>query len=346
MRQSYLAIDQGPAGNLAMIVRVASGQGHRVAFVGNDRLEGRNPLRPVPDVLIVGGLASFRSEEELEVIAEARTSFSYQTPVVVVADTHYSWARPPAKGKVSGVALVVASPMEVAEAKAFGYDPVVYLGGPPRWQEYAAITPAPIARRHHDSKVILVVGIKDAALTDRMLVSVVVAAVDDTTGRPHCKLIFKPHPNEDEATKDPERRARILGGVKIIETPARTTNLLASVDLTVASGGATDTIAAAYLRAPVIFYEDDDVRQRNEKQIGRPTWFPAEAGACLKAGKNAADASIRSCLEMSTAIKILLSATGQYQLRQRQEQVYPALPTGAQVETKILTFIAELTGKK
>lgn len=341
MRQTYVAIDAGPAENLGMIVRTALGQGHRIAFVGNDEVGVRDMFEPLPDVLVVGGPASFRAEAEVTLIERA---WKLKVPTVVIADTHYSWARPPAEGRVQGVALVVASPMEIGEAEAFGYNPVTYLGGPPRWQEYGQIkAAAPMAS---GLITLMVVGIKDAMLTDRML-EAVVAGADANFDPGKWNLVFKPHGNEDAATQDSVRRSRILEGVRIIGRGERTTNLLPVVDMTIVSGGATDAIAGAYLRVPVIFYEDDDVRTRNRKQVGRPTWYPAEAGACLKAGVSSADdPTIAPALPMAEAIKQLTSEEGAAALKRRQEEVYPALPAGEAVEAKILQFIAEFTSKK
>lgn len=344
MRLVCYAHDLGPARNLARIALAAIDQGHRVAFIGNDETGAKDLLDPFPDALVICGLASFKPEAELALITAA---VDRGIPTLVVADTHRSWARSKAAGKVGSATIVVASPTETEAAIKFGYVRVEYIGGPPLWQEYPSIKPAEIARRDPASKIILVGGIKDAMLTDRML-GEVISAANAVCGLNRWELVFKPHPNEDEPTRDENRRARLLADVQILKTPARTTNLLASVNVSVFSGGATDIVAAAYLRAPVIFYEDDDIRQRNMKQLGEPTWYPAEAGACLKAGKDSGDWNIRPCLPMREAIAILLNTTaeGAKALRQRQKEVYPLLPKDEAVEQRILKFLSELTGKK
>lgn len=264
-------------------------------------------------------------------------------PWVILADTHDSWARPEAKGKVGSAVLLIASPAEADGARDFGYRDVRYVGGPPFWQEHLAVQPADIGRHHPEDKVILVSGIKDAKLTDRMLNVVIEAgnALLDEWG-----LIFRPHPNEDKATQDPERRAKILQGTQLIESAARTDALVLSADVSVFSGGATETIFAARRRRPVIFYEDEDIRQRNIRQISKPTWFPAESGACLKAGVSSGDRTIRPTVPMVEAIRTLLTKEGHAALRKRQEEVYPDAPPGEPVETRILTLLTELTGKQ
>lgn len=330
MRLTCYAHDIGPARNLAMIAAAAIHQAHRVAFIGNDERDGRLSLDPPPDAILTG-LSLFRNLEEL---ALGQDAVELGVPWVVVADVHDSWARPAAAGRVGQAVLLVASPVEIDEAKAFGYGRVEYLGGPPVWQEYQSIKPAKIQRRDPMSKLVLIGGIKDAAITDRMLE--VVTQGCRAFYLEGWEFIFKPHPNEDKATADPERRARILGGLIFIETPARTTNLIPSVDLTVLTGGATDTIAAAYLRAPIIFYEDEDVRTQNAQQFSKPTWFPAEAGTCLKADES----------NIVQTIATLLFKEGAEALRQRQEEVYPLPPKDEAVEQRILKFLSELTGKK
>lgn len=348
MRIAFYSVDLGPARNLMRVASVALDAGHRVVFIGNEEVltigSAAAMIGYPPDVLITG-LASFKCEQEVQL---GKAATGQGIPWVVFADTHRAWARPLARGKVEKATLIIASPAEIDAAREFGYGRVKYLGGPPLWQDFPKIKPAKIERHNPESRVILVSGIKDPVLTDRML-EVVVKACKNLSERSRFwggmllgqlglwELIFKPHPNEDAAGKDPLRRVRILKGVQVIETPERTTNLLGTVNVSVHTGGATDTIAAAYLRAPAIFYEDDDVRARNEKQLGEPTWYPAEAGACLKAGPTT----------MVDAIHALLSENGRAALAKRQAEVYPIPPAGEPlVEARILKFLTELVGKK
>lgn len=326
MRLSFFAFDLGPAKNLARIARLAIDRAHRVAFVGNDELGLKNFLKPLPDIVLTS-LSSKQPgiEAELNLIEAAST---LKVPTVVMADTHGTFGRPAARGRINQAIVLVAAPGELEEARTFGYARAVYLGGPPLWQEYATIEGLP-APRVPGERVVLVGGIKKPELTDRLL-EAVVTACREVFGEDWW-LIFRPHPNEDPI--DAERRAKILEGVKILDVKASSTGLLPSVDLSVFTSGATDTIAGAYRRVPTIYYEDEAVRARLTELIGRPDWFPAESGASLKA---------EGVEGLKQAFRQLSTPEGLAALRSRQEEVYPPIPAGTSVEANILDFLSTL----
>ena len=142
------------------------------------------------------------------------------------------------------------------------------------------------------------------------------------------QLIFKPHPAEEDSFQDTARRNSILQRANAISTPEGSTSLLASVSLSIFTGGATDTIAAAHLRRPTIFYEDKYVRARNEKQLGEPIWYPAESGACAKATPD----------NIINVMHRLLTPEGAAELRKHQEKIYPLKPQAERIETQIVKF--------
>lgn len=324
------AHDLGPSRNLEMVAAEALKQGHRVTLVGNDVL-GKNLLSPRPDAVITG-LSSTPATSHSELVLGSLDAHMQNIPWAVLADTHRSWGREAAKGRISNAHLLIASPAEEGAAREFGYKNVHYVGGPPLWQEFATTLPARIERRYPEDKLIMVVGNKDGRVIDEMCKVVIQACRELFEDK--WELIFKPHPNERPETRDIPRRAAALTQVKLLNTPARTTNLIRAVDCSVIYAGGTDTIAAAYMREPAVCYENDLLREELRGATGVETWFPAEAGACIKA----------TAESTRLAIETALSPLGQAEVRDKQEEVYPAMDTtGKRVESRILEFLESLT---
>ena len=183
---------------------------------------------------------------------------------------------------------------------------------------------------------ILVAGVKNAASTNEMLSGVIAAMHRGRTlkkSKQSWILLFNPHPREEQDTDDTEQREHLLSNVERLTLPLRTTQLIPFVDLAVMGLGSTDTIAAAYQRTPVISYENDAMRNFLEKATGLLSWFPIDAGACVRATSET----------MDEAMQTLLSDDGRAALRQRQEEVYPLeAASGVAVEDRIRTRLEEL----
>lgn len=328
MRLSAYAYDVGPAKNLAMVACEAAQRNHRVASVGNDEPGTKDLLCPPPDVLITG-LSSQRNADELDI---GRRATEMGIPWVVLADTHRSWGRESAKGRVENAHLVAASPLEIEEAREFGYRNAVYLGGPPLWQGFTDKTSAEITGHNPGSRIVLVVGSKDAGITDRMC-SRVVAACKEVFGD-KWELIFKPHPNE--GGKFPGQmsyRDSYLSGVRLPTTQANTTDLIEHVDLTVCIPGATDSIAAAHKLKPAICFEEEASLAQLERITGSRSWFPTDAGACVRATAETVRDEIRG---------LLLDPQSRDELRTQQALVYPAHATEKRVEASIVDYLEGL----
>ncbi len=265
----FYAFDVGPKKNLEMVAKEARRNGYEVKL-----LEDSDSLPEIPGTCLITGLSSFKNERELFLGAEAKNAGALW---FMIADAHRSWARPSAKGRVGNAILFIASPFEIPEAIAFGYRKAVYVGGPPLWQEFFKINSFPSPSDAPNK--ILVGGIKDGNLTNKLLEQTTVAA-NQLFGS-GWTLIFRPHPREEEI--NPEKRKSILSRVTVITDDVSTSDWISIADLSIFTSGATGTIEAAYKRKPVIYYEDKDVKERMIAQTGSPDWFPAEAGACVKA---------------------------------------------------------------
>lgn len=341
MRLSMYAHDLGPAKNLSPVAHAAIQKGHRVRLMANlDGPDHPNPLNTdilammggdaKPDVLVTG-LSSFKNWIELALGARARQK---NTPWVVMADSHNTWGREAAQGRVENAHVLVASPLEINAAREFGYRDAQYLGGPPLWETFRNIPEREIPRKKTGNKVILVGGGKDPFLTDGMIMNVVLACM--RVLKDDWELIFKPHPNEDKENFDQGRRGEVMPpeqNISAAPQEAETTELIPSADLSVFPIGSTDTIAAAHMGRPVISYEDESMLARFRKMTGSEVWFPSEAGAALRTTGN----QIRVKLECA------LSPEVRTRLRKRQEEVYPIPAIGEKKPaTRILEFLEEL----
>lgn len=328
MRISAYSFDLGPAKNLGMVVAAALARGHRVKFVGNDIYGNTEFLNPQPDVLLTG-LSSFRKHIELGLGSDAVAD---GVCWVVVADTHNIWKGIPSQ-QVERAVLLVASPQEVAVAQACGWGRVEYLGGPPVWQEFfeKAAPPEPPLPLN----TVLVGGVKDPAITNAMLQAVVTAGREmlDPSGW----LLFVSHPNEEYSPDLLVERTAILQSVFRVPLPKNysLTQVLDFVPLAVFTGGATDSIAAAYKRTPVIYYSSDAVRERlASQQGGDPEWFPASCGTLAVATDET----------MPEALTQLLQGYGVTNLRARQAEVYPRPASGQpRPEARVVGFLESLT---
>ncbi|MFH1822203.1 MAG: hypothetical protein ABH830_00710, partial [Patescibacteria group bacterium] len=233
-----------------------------------------------PKILIMS-LTSLKDNNEKEAEVEIiREIIKRGHLVIIIADSYGTWGRRRMQKMAKKLSAIVASEEEVQLAKDWGYKDAIYLGIPPLWQGFAA-TPAADFKKPEDAPVIMVGGLKEAHLTDEML-QAVISAMEEIGEKWY--LIFKPHPGEEK--KDEERRAEILKGINIVDTNFRLDNLLSVVDLSIHIAGATATIIAPYLRAPVISYESDDALHSLFETIPLPYWPPSQMGACAKADQS------------------------------------------------------------
>ena len=327
--------DKGAQFNLEMISNCARSRGHKVmTFFGqgiesflNDPDWIRNEL-PKFDVVITG-TASFKKDPELALGALASR---YDIPWVRFADTHSVWGGEGARGRVGNAILLVASPLEIEAAKAFGHRKVHYLGPPPYWRKFLEVEIPKLPGRDPGLPLIMVEGVKDASITNQLL-TVSVAACNLVFGPSGYQLVFKPHFHEPEMTLEQlEFRKQILNNVPILETDLIPLEILPACDLLICTGGATDSIAAAMRRQRVIYYSSPAVRARLAKQQGSPDWFPAVSGACQ---------SVEGQL-MALAIVRLFNEEVRAEQVARQKEVYPDLPGDERTEEKIVDFLESL----
>lgn len=352
--------DIGPWGNIKLVGEYASrrpGSGWTAKVLGNQPL-GLSPedfLRPLPDVLLIGGPSSFKNDEELALIELAGRC---GIPIAVLCDTHRSFARPPAKGEVDCTVAIVASACEVAAAEAFGYKGAAYLGGPPAWQDWWGLT-----ERHPSPDPLFTIyaeGVKSVPVTTELVRAVGAGTKLALDGTPW-KFIFRPHPNEatgtdaprDEAERDAwaEDRRRALSGLPLFNSAAirnkwgavcpSSVNVdgdaaLCGAHVSFFTSGGTSTIKAAMNRKVCGYYESRSVRERMLAQTGEETWWPAEP-------ETWAVCKVTTAEEVAALIANAQFESWRTELKARQEAAYPEPERPApRVEGRILDFLAGL----
>lgn len=333
MRFAFHALDVGPGQNHALVITEAALRNHVVTCHLGGALGRVDPLAGDPEVLVTS-ISSAKNEEEIGLGLRAHQR---GTPWLVLTDTHEAWRRPAAKehtAKVNRVLVAHSDEVTLAE-REWGYPRAEFLGYPPRWGLFLRTLPsreyvrAQITKRragvvdlsagapHYSIEpgdaLALVGGVKSAELTNLMLAAVITAGRELYGER----LVVAPrfHPREDPP-KDPEERARILEGVWCAETEVfpLMDPLLAGVDLTVTTGGATVLIYAALLRKPVVYYREVLTAERMEAQVGKIGWFPVDRGAAYVANGQKA---------LVDGIRELATPEGALALTEAQRMLYP-----------------------
>lgn len=325
MRFALYGKDLASEENLALVNKEALRRGHETTFAKGDSINAEALLEPRPKAVITGlsSVPGFNAE-----IALGIQAIQKRIMWLVLADTHRTWARPWAKGRVSAATAAVASPLEKSGAEKFGYEDAYYFGGPPSWRQFLSLEPVLLPRTSADEKLILVAASKEANVADH-ITREVIAACRDIFGDTW-RLIFKPHPKERPDTADPARRDAILKDAPLLQAIEPTNRLILSADCSIFNPGAVGTTIAAMHRKPTICFRDD-VTNRNLRELtGSDEWFPADQGACISADA----ANIREALLRA------VSEEGSRALAEKQAEVYPSVSQdSSSPEVRLLRFL-------
>ncbi|RJQ36769.1 hypothetical protein C4552_02670 [Candidatus Parcubacteria bacterium] len=351
MKLALYSHDVGPRSNLAMIGTAARGRGWEVMSHDpplGDQLEAL--LAFGPDAVITGlssGISGSRVDEE---IALGQRALRQSALWLIVADTHYAGLRPPARGHVSGAYVAPATRAEIPEYEVFGYPrgSIQYLGGPPMWQIFWTYAPVRLPGNPHLPSFYIGCA-KDPALTDRFIETIVFGA-ERAFGAGNFDIILGIHPSEDgkprEVPKQEWAKIRaaklaeqsgILDGVSLLwpDPAVESARIAISTTYACSTGGGTDGIVAAMHRRIPLFWETDEVRQRNLRQLGREEWLPAEAGALVKIATG--DDVARAIARLQNRHELIRLAAHQGELYPRPSEEELAWPVAEQ----ILDFLEE-----
>lgn len=274
---SFFAFDWGPAINMQEPISLVIGaKGFALRKFSKDHLPPEVVLYGSPRALIMS-LASRDRTSDIPLLEATRNR---GIPCVVVCETHHTWSRPELRDVIGHCKLIVAAPREAEEAMQFGFAEAVYIACPPGWQKYPYIQPAPIERQGSE-KLIFVSGVKDAADTDLVLTW----CADAINRLPfECKLVVSTHPSEDPATKNQSRRENILAWLDRSELHQGNGEALQTAcDLVISPGASSASVVAACQRRRCVCPMNDHfIRINEEKQFGRPYFFPVDpaVGAC------------------------------------------------------------------
>jgi hypothetical protein len=293
------ATDVGPQNNLKKLIEPATKAGYYVFFPSIDECTEATTERLLGQflprrIIAVTGLSSFKSAVEIK-IGKTITGLARRGGAAewwIQADTHFSWGRPAAQGRINSAHLLIAVESETDLARNFGYERIYYAGGPPMWQDFWLTSPVSLVANPRRG-VFYYSGIKMPNLTDAMI-EVGVRGANLIFGHA-CDHIIRMHPAEDGKPREmrPQEwtnlritklNETILKDVSVLEVdPTFTSAQLAiSANYPFSTCGGTDGIIAAMHRKRAFYYEDDAVRERNIAQIGRGEWYPAERGALMK----------------------------------------------------------------
>lgn len=307
---SFFAFDWGPAINMQEPISLVIGaKGFALRKFSKDHLPPEVVLHGSPRALIL----SLSSRDRASDIPLLESTRNRNIPCVVVCETHHTWARPDLKEMIDHCRVVVAAPCEVEEALQFGFAEAVYIACPPGWQTYPHIQSAAIERQDSE-KLIFVSGVKDAADTDLILTW----CADAINRLPFkCKLVVSTHPSEDPATKDQSRRKNILARLDRSELHQGNGEALQTAcDMVISPGASSASVVAAFQRRPCVCPMNDHfIRINEEKQFGRPYFFPVDpkVGACALCSPETLG---------STILALLTDEVAAAALRARQETAY------------------------
>ena len=373
MKLGFYAYDVGPASNLAALAKVFAGE----AVIAPPQQPGA-ALALLPrfnecDALVVG-LASFQTEQELDLIERLRP----EVPVFVYEDVPGTCSRPKVRdrglfGRFAAVLSALPGVYWRDETLKLGYRHAVYLGPPVHWGRlYAAMTSPRVATLREQlfapvAPVFFFAGIKNPEVVNDILEALAPVLR-------HCRgrLAFRPHPGEEpreplplptDASEDLKvihrreakryreekehydralsRRRDLLAEVPTVDVDgviargeASFSEIAAAANVPVFTGGATDSIIAAYARVAAIYYDYPEAAENLRRQclIGDGRWFVPELGGSYRAS---------SSDELRDAAERILAGAGE--LRQSQEQNFP-IPATWDSASAALDFIAARTG--
>jgi len=308
---------------------------------------------------VIMGLSSFQTQEELGL---AEGLFLRGIPVVIIEDVPGSSLRPKAKSFApKAAALIIALESAWIDAHDFGYQPqrIHYLGPPPHWSvsyrqmmgvDRGAARSSLTVRRGEelqplvlDDVLVYVPGTKMPLVVNAMLRCAIDAGKALFGHR--FVLGFASHPGEKPENPEEEEmfaqafadRVQIREGVREADV-SRLTNpqRYAIADLSVISGGPTESIVAAYARnTRMAYYRDENTTAfLAASGVEGGKWFVAELKAAMLIEPH----------NYMGRIQFLMSDVGQKLIRAQQEEHFP-LPEIWDTAPVIVDLLEKVAGE-
>ncbi|GEM_PF-2393578 len=369
MRVGVYAFDFGPAENLAALAKTSGGQiviappqkpGAALAM-----LSEFNTCKAV-----IVGLSSFQTGQELGFVERLNPEipvFVYED--MPGTDSRPMVRERNMFDRFDSVLLAMPDAYWKTETLKLGYRHAVHLGPPVHWGAiYRAMvsphveTVRAVLHGGNNAPVFFFAGIKNWDVVNDIL-TMVKDAARGSSGR----LAFRPHPGE--SPKEPDgpvsdtlqarenyaknfleykkqkplydaamvRRREILQGVALVDVDgminrgeATFPEVVAASDIPIFTGGATDSLIAAYARVSAIYYAYPEAVENLRRQclIGDGQWFVAELGGAYKATNPE---------EFRQAVGMIFSRPDT--LRKAQEEFFPLPPTW-DTAPAVLDFVA------
>jgi hypothetical protein len=171
--------------------------------------------------------------------------------------------------------------------------------------------------------VLVVEGIKERYALQTEMLGQTINAAENLMGKGTFSLTYREHPGEKrdaeakgklaDYERERDARATMMRSVLQIRRPLTMSELVGFADITVTTGGPTDTIVGPSLRAGIIYVNDAANRQ------AVPDWFPAQPDV------NALEV-VDDNNGIQAALARLFTAKGADALLQRQAKHFPQLP--------------------
>lgn len=355
----FYAYDVGPANVLKLVAQATEKRGHKtIVFPPQVRglaLQRASEMYECRSVMV--GLSAFQAQEECLLLTDLYLNYPPDlVAAIVLEDVPGSSMRPKARRFASTFdSVLIALPGVQKEVEQFGYRRVEYKGPPPHWgtsyngmeegemlrSQFVKIGKNGEAALQPNDVFVFVPGSKNPDAVNAMLREAVSAGLS-AIGSDHFVVGFRKHPGEKAEKPEEEEffrkafaeREEILKGLTQVNTDGLTNpQLVGASDITVFTGGPTESIVRAYRRGRMLYYTDDSNREAMRLQGNDGKWFVAELGAAhqVEAG------------EMAEGMRMLLDADGARAIRAKQEEYFP-LPDTFDTAPVIVDYIEELAG--
>ncbi len=334
MRFLLFAFTPGPDAMLKLIAAALNAILHKAvvlktgAPIENDAVDRVDEC----DALVLGGPDSAYPEHQRRLVERA---LSLGKPIIILEDIPGSSRRPWFKEyapRVRQVLLAMPGEQWKQQSSDHGYPEVLHVALPPHWgvayeamtsgmskealrrsfQKYRGNVSMPLAA---EDRVVFFNGIKNHPINTTIIR--LMREAGERVLEDRFVMGFRPHPREPEDGAAVALREKLLQGVWLLETGEATQpQIIKSVDIPVFTGGATDSIVAAYARLIPAHYVDGTVVEYMEHEGGHKDgkWFVAELGGVYP---------IRSQEQFEPALRVLLSPEGQEELHRTQEANFP-----------------------
>ena len=364
------AFDRGPHGMFMLIAEAAKRHGHTVLQMPAAQLMPTEEFVAkcrTADIVLINFAALQNAEVEfLKQLGGV--------PFVAVDDLYGSPFRPHAKvwaPRAAGV--ILAFDFQRERATEFGYPKgrIFHVGPPAHWKEgYLRLrdgsdermsmklarggTTAPMSQNYF---IVFYAGSKHPGSNNRVIEAAITSGIAEYGE--HFTLSWRPRPLLDEeppqlppdasAEEKQKReeevakleplfayRQKLLAQVPLVDFGKVSMQVcMLSADVSILTGGSTDSLLSSYARRPFVYWDDEDnTRHLRETGASGGTWFVAERGG----GR-----IVKSAEELREAFREFQTPEGRRALKAKQEAAFP-LPENWDTAPLVIELVENIVG--